>query len=226
VVRDLRQGKRTYKQLSQKHSISVSTIHRIAEAEGLTTKRTRTSATEIPEETYDSSNRKAALDRLMKSVDDQVSRGGQSSKQLLDLARAAKEISSARANEDKLSESYAEASLGGTQQHQNAEAFELVDCHQGGTPKHLGIYFGVLDWGEAIEAGEKEAAEEIRERVMEFCIEAGLHPSKVVLEKMLKKIKYDFGQEVAAQEKARERRRSPASLKGASEAEYSGEGRS
>jgi len=157
----------------------------------------------------------------MKSIDDQVAKGGQSTKQLLDLSKAAREVSSARANEDKLSESYAEASLGGTQQHQNAEAFELVDCHPNGTPKHLGIYFGVLDWAEAIEAGEKEAAEERAERVMETCIEAGLHPSKVDLEKMLKKINYDFGAEMAAQEKARERRRSPATK---AEAEYNGEG--
>ena len=77
VVKDLQKGNRTYKQLSQKHSISVSTIHRIAEAEGLTTKRTRTSATEIPEETYDGGRRRATLDRIMKSIDDQVARGGQ-----------------------------------------------------------------------------------------------------------------------------------------------------
>ena len=64
-------------------------------------RRTRTNPTEIPTETYDKEKRRATLDRIYRSIDEQVAKGGQSSKQLLDLARAAREVNSARANEDK-----------------------------------------------------------------------------------------------------------------------------
>ena len=100
VAQDVAKRKGSYEQIAKRHSISQATVSRIADEYGVGVKsRTlnRTAATEVPEETYDSSNRKAALDRLMHAVDSQIAAGGQSSKQLLDLARAAREISSLRA---------------------------------------------------------------------------------------------------------------------------------
>jgi len=135
ILNDLRKRQGTYQQLSRKHSVSVSTIHRIAEQEGLTNRRQRTSAVERPEHTYDKEKRVGVLDRILKSVEDTVSKGGLSSKQLLDISRAAKEVSAARQNEDRIDpesiaaqkpdeKGYVSAGLGDIKIHKDDPLFE------------------------------------------------------------------------------------------------------
>ena len=146
IIEALRRKNRTYAQLSREFSCSVSTIHRIAEAEGLTNRRARTSATEAvsKDDTYDKEKRVAVLDRILRSIDSQVGAGGQSTKQLLDLSRAAKEVSSARAAEDKLNpepdpfegkkdeRGYVDIGMGDLRIHESDPVLEdMVKIHRG-----------------------------------------------------------------------------------------------
>ena len=220
IVKDLKRGNRTYKQLSEKYSISLSTVHRLAEKEGLAYKRARTSPVAVtPDETYDSERRKATLDHIYKSIDDQVRKGGQSSKQLLDLARAAKEVNAARAGEDKLvdPDSLLEekrAKRGGLG---DAEVTKLVDLNAIGTPRHLEVYFATLDVQIAREAGNREEELEAVDRLREACEAHGFKEAEVDLEAMIQKIARDFQAQLARDEARRQKM-------GEGALEYSGEG--
>jgi len=222
IVADLKRGNRTYKQISEKYSISLSTVHRYAEREGLTTRRTRTAPVEVPpDHTYDRDRRKATLDRIYKSIDDQVSKGGQSSKQLLDLARAAKEVNSARANEDKLVDPDALEEKRRDRVAGGQEALKLVDLNSVGTPRHLEVYFATLDLAIAREAGKHEEAIEAEERLKDACAGFGFKEAEVDVEAMILKVDRDFHAQLEREEARREaRRRTSAKTEG----EFNGQG--
>jgi len=135
------------------------------------------------------------LDRIYKSIDDQVSKGGQSSKQLLDLARAAKEVNSARAAEDKLvdPDSLAleekRAKVGGDE---DGAVLKLVELNATGTPRHLDIYFATLDVSIAREAGKREEELEATDRLLEACAAHGFKEAEVDVDAMLAKLDRDF----------------------------------
>jgi hypothetical protein len=221
VAQDVAKRKGSYEQIAKRHSISQATVSRIPDEYGVGVKsrNNRTAATEVPEETYDSSNRKAALDRLMKSVDDQVSRGGQSSKQLLDLARAAKEISTARANEDKLVDPDLIEEKRRDRDGRGASALSLVDLNAMGTPKDLEIYFSVLDVQGARDNGDHEEATEAEKRVKDACAAHGFREGEIDIEAMLSKIDKDFHAQLAREEARKEARKQKKA-----EGEFNGQG--
>ena len=223
VAQDVAKRKGSYEQIAKRHSTSPATVSRIAAEYGVGARQrnNRTAATDIPEETYDSSNRKAALDRLMNAVDTQVAAGGQSSKQLLDLARAAREISSARANEDKLVDPELVDEKRRERGGSKASALSLVDLNAMGTPKNLEIYFSVLDVQIARDNGDHEEATEAEERVKEACAAHGFREGEIDIEAMLSKIDKDFRAQLDREEARREaRKRGSAKAEG----EFNGQG--
>ena len=188
---------------------------------GARQRNNRTAATDIPEETYDSSNRKAAPDRLMNAVDTQVAAGGQSSKQLLDLVRAAREISSARANEDKLVDPKLVDEKRRERGGSKASALSLVDLNAMGTPKNLEIYFSVRDVQIARDNGDHEEATEAEERVKEACAAHGFREGEIDIEAMLSNIDKDFHAQLAREEARKEARKQK---KAEAEGEFDGLG--
>jgi hypothetical protein len=228
VAQDVAKRKGSYEQIAKRHSTSPATVSRIAAEYGVGARQrnNRTAATDIPEETYDSSNRKAALDRLMNAVDTQVAAGGQSSKQLLDLARAAREISSARAKEDKLGDpdnlAAPQREKRGTEGGQ--EILKLVELTTLGVPKHLEIYFAALDIGVAREAGEHEKELEATGRLLDSCSALGFKASEVDVDAILAKIDRDFDAHLEREEARKQKMAEAKAPRDAEAPEYNGEG--
>jgi transposase-like protein len=100
IIRDIRARKMSYQSISKKHSVSVSTVSRLANELGLGRPQKKTQPGEVPEHSYDRTKRISALDRMLQSIDTMVERGGLSSKQIKDLAGAAKEVYATRRQED------------------------------------------------------------------------------------------------------------------------------
>ena len=170
--------------------MSISTVSRLAAENGLSSPRKRTPAVEVPEDSYDREQRKAVLDRMLHSIDKMVERGGLSSRQLKDLASAVKEVNASRSSLDTIPDPR-ETSF---KRYRGEEAYdELLGVDANGAPKHLGIYFGVLDIETARERGDNEEAEE---RVRAACLEAGMEESEIDFDKMLSKIRTDFEEDI------------------------------
>ena len=100
IERDIRAKKKSFRQISLDHSTSISTISRIGAELGLASPRKKTQPVEVPEHSYDRTKRISALDRMLNSIDTMVERGGLSSRQIKDLAGAAKEVYATRRAED------------------------------------------------------------------------------------------------------------------------------
>jgi transposase-like protein len=100
VIRDIRARKQSYQSISKKHSISVSTVSRLANEIGLGRPQKKTKPGDTPEHSYDRSQRISALDRMLNSIDKMVEQGGLSTSQLKDLASAASSVYATRRSED------------------------------------------------------------------------------------------------------------------------------
>jgi hypothetical protein len=109
ILNDIRSRSLSFQSISKKHRVSISTVSRLAAENGLASPRKRTPAVEKPEHSYDREQRKSVLDRMLHSIDRMVERGGLSSRQLKDLASAAKEIAASRRSEDTIPEGSASA---------------------------------------------------------------------------------------------------------------------
>jgi hypothetical protein len=221
IIRALQRKNRTYRQLSEDFSCSVSTIWRIAQDAGLSVRRTRTNPVEVPEETYDRAKRKSTLDRIYQSIDTEVSKGGLSSKQLLDLARAAREVNSARSAEDKLVDPDVVHERRRERGGGKASPLSLVDLNALGVPRDLEIYFAALDVQGAIEAGKPEEAMEAEERLKEACAAHGFKEAEIDIPAMLAKIDKDFRAHLEREEARRQARARPPKN---DEVQYNGEG--
>jgi transposase-like protein len=100
IIRDIRAKKQSYHSISKKHSISVSTVSRLANEIGLGRPQKKTKPGDTPEHSYDRTKRISALDRMLNSIDKMVEAGGLSTSQLKDLASAASSVFSTRRAED------------------------------------------------------------------------------------------------------------------------------
>jgi transposase-like protein len=107
IVADLRAGKRSWRAISADHNCSISTVSRTAAELGISSPRKRSKPVEKIDHSYDKTRRIAVLDKMLQSIEDQVSTGGLSSRQLFDLARSARELTTSRRGEDQLPESFA-----------------------------------------------------------------------------------------------------------------------
>src|SRR5919107_4168222 len=86
IIRDVRARHKSFQQISRDHSVSISTVSRIAAELGLSSPRKKTKPAEVPEQSYDRAQRISALDRIAHSIDTTVANGGLSSPLLEDLA--------------------------------------------------------------------------------------------------------------------------------------------
>src|ERR687890_423177 len=102
IVRDLRAGKKSMRSISVDHNCSISTVSKLAAELGLSSPRKRSKPVEQPDHSYDKGRRIAVLDKMLKSIEDQISAGGLNTKQLFDLARSARELTTSRRGEDQL----------------------------------------------------------------------------------------------------------------------------
>ena len=100
IIRDIRAKKQSFQAISRKHSVSISTVSKLAAELGLASPRKKTKPVDVPERSYDRAQRISALDRMLNSIETMVAGGGLSSRQLKDLAGAAKEVYATRRAED------------------------------------------------------------------------------------------------------------------------------
>jgi transposase-like protein len=100
IIRDIRARKQSYHSISKKHSISVSTVSRLANELGFGRPQKKTKPGDAPEHSYDRNKRISALDRMLNSIDKMIEQGGLSTAQLKDLASAASSVYATRRSED------------------------------------------------------------------------------------------------------------------------------
>jgi hypothetical protein len=182
ILNDIRSRSLSFQSISKKHRVSISTVSRLAAENGLTSPRKRSSAVERPEHSYDREQRKSVLDRMLHSIDKMVERGGLSSRQLKDLASAAKEIAASRRSEDTLPNGNVQPSRGPSD---GASYESLVSLHDDGTPKNIAALFALRDIEIARDAGDAEGEENAKERLREACRQAGLSDVDVPVDAMI-----------------------------------------
>jgi hypothetical protein len=214
ILNDIRSRSLSFQSISKKHRVSISTVSRLAAENGLSSPRKRSSAVEKPEHSYDREQRVSVLDKMLASIDRMVSRGGLSSRQLKDLAGAAKEVTATRRQEDTLP--YGIKSLESYRGKAGNEPSyaSLVSLDEKGTPRNIAALFATLDIEIARDADDAEGEETAKERLRETCREAGLSGDDVPFDEMIEAADKKFHEKhgSAQQEDA--------------EAEYNGEGRS
>jgi hypothetical protein len=182
ILNDIRSRSLSFQSISKKHRVSISTVSRLAAENGLTSPRKRSSAVEKPEHSYDREQRKSVLDRMLHSIDRMVERGGLSSRQLKDLASAAKEISASRRSEDTLPDGNVQPS----RSPGNEQSYEsLVSLHADGTPRNISALFALRDIEIARDAGDAEGEENAKERLRWACRQAGLGDVDVPIDAMI-----------------------------------------
>jgi hypothetical protein len=182
ILNDIRGRSLNFQSISKKHRVSISTVSRLAAENGLASPRKRSSAVEKPEHSYDREQRKSVLDRMLHSIDKMVERGGLSSRQLKDLASAAKEIAASRRSEDTVPNSNVQPSRGPSD---GASYESLVSLHADGTPKNIAALFALRDIEIARDAGDAEGEENAKDRLRQACVEAGLSDIDVPIDRMI-----------------------------------------
>ena len=192
LAADLRAGKKTFRSISVDHNCSISTVSKLAAELGLSSPRKKSKPTEQPDHSYDKPRRIAVLDRMLKSIEDTIAAGGLNTKQLFDLARSARELTTSRRGEDMLPDGSAldgqENSLRGSR----ADYTSLVGLNERGVPRNLEIHFGLLDLQGARVEGNEEKARDIEDRVRNACRKAGLPEHEINFDAMIKELDKDF----------------------------------
>ena len=183
IIRDLRAAKKSMRSISVDHSVSISTVSKIAAELGLSSPRKRSKPVQPPDHSYDKSRRIAVLDMMLKGIEDQIRAGGLNSKQLFDLARSARELTTSRRGEDQLPDALEgqETSL----RKGEADYATLVSLRPNGTPRNIAALFALRDLEIARDAGDAEGEESAKDRVRAACVEAGLSPINVPFDQMI-----------------------------------------
>src|SRR5919112_2195082 len=185
IVKDLRAAKKSMRSISVDHNCSISTVSKIASELGIPSRRGRKSKpTEQPDHSYDKQRRIAVLDRMLKSIEDTIASGGLNTRQLFDLARSARELTTSRRGEDQLPDA-----LGGREAEDSrgskADYTSLVSLHPNGSPKNIAALFSTLDIQVARDAGDADGVESAKDRLREACLAAGLSPISVPFDQMI-----------------------------------------
>src|SRR5919112_962808 len=184
LVADLRAGKKTFRSISVDHNCSISTVSKLAAELGLSSPRKKSKPTEQPDHSYDKPRRIAVLDRMLKSIEDTIAAGGLNTKQLFDLARSARELTTSRRGEAQLPDAIdVDSSARG---NGGVDPLSLVEVDDEGVPKNLQVYFSVLDIEIARDRGDEEGALAAEERVREAMKGAGFKDSEIDIDTMIK----------------------------------------
>jgi hypothetical protein len=185
IVRDLRAGKKSMRSVSVDHNCSISTVSKIAAELGISSPRGKKSSPfEQPDHSYDKGRRIAVLDKMLKSIEDTISAGGLNTKQLFDLARSARELTTSRRGEDQLPDALGvDSSASG---NRAVDPLSLVEVNDEGVPENLQVYFSVLDVETARCSGDEEGALAAEERVREAMKRAGFKDSEIDIDQLIK----------------------------------------
>ncbi len=184
IVRDLRAAKKSMRSISVDHNCSISTVSKLAAELGLSSPRKRSKPAQQPDHSYDKPRRIAVLDRMLKSIEDTIAAGGLNTKQLFDLARSARELTTSRRGEDQLPDALdVDSSVRG---NGGVDPLSLVEVNDEGVPKNLQVYFSVLDIEIARNSGDEEGALAAEERVREAMKGAGFKDSEIDIDAMIK----------------------------------------
>lgn len=188
LVADLRAGKKTFRSISVDHNCSISTVSKIAAELGLSSPRKKSKPTEQPDHSYDKSRRIAVLDRMLKSIEDTIASGGLNTKQLLDLARSARELTTSRRGEDQLPDALdvdGGTSGAGRLPAREEDYDDLVKLYDDRVPRNIPVLFAVHDLEQAQLDGDEEAQEAAKERIRTGCRRAGLSDVDVPYSRMI-----------------------------------------
>jgi hypothetical protein len=185
IVRDLRAKKKSMRSISVDHDCSISTVSKIAAELGISSPRGKKSRpVEQPDHSYDKGRRIAVLDKMLKSIEDAISAGGLNTKQLFDLARSARELTTSRRGEDQLPDALGvDSSASG---NRAVDPLSLVEVNDEGVPENLQVYFSVLDVETARCSGDEEGALAAEERVREAMKRAGFKDSEIDIDQLIK----------------------------------------
>jgi hypothetical protein len=121
---------------------------------------------------------------MLKSIEDTIAAGGLNTKQLFDLARSVRELTTSRRGEDQLPDALDVDSS--TRGFGASDPLSLVEVDDKGVPKNLQVYFSVLDVEVARDRGDEEGALAAEERVREAMKEAGFKDSEIDIDAMIK----------------------------------------
>ena len=135
--------------------------------------------------------------------------------QIFDLSHAAREIATARRSEDTLPDPL-ETPRGKSFASDGASYESLVSLHDNGVPKNIAALFALRDIEIARDAGDAEGEENVKDRLRQACVEAGLSDVDVPIDAMIALAEKQHDEKYGSSE---------AQAKDA-EAEYQGEGRS
>jgi hypothetical protein len=184
IEKDLRAGKKSMRSISVDHNCSISTVSKLAAELGLSSPRKRSKPAQQPDHSYDKPRRIAVLDRMLKSIEDTIAAGGLNTKQLFDLARSARELTTSRRGEDQLPDALdVDSSARG---NRGVDPLSLVEVNDEGVPKNLQVYFSVLDIEIARDRGDGEGALAAEERVREAMKGAGFKDSEIDIDALIK----------------------------------------
>jgi hypothetical protein len=115
---------------------------------------------------------------MLNSIDQMVERGGLSTKQIRDLAGAAREAYGTRRAEDIEPEPAPLGALSGKSATSKQELLaDLVGIDARGVPKFVDFHFAVLDYGSALEAkpgADQEAVDEAWSRLVSMARSYGI----------------------------------------------------
>src|SRR5919112_3971048 len=188
IEKDLRAGKKSMRSISVDHNCSISTVSKLAAELGLSSPRKRSKPAQQPDHSYDKPRRIAVLDRMLKSIEDTIAAGGLNTKQLFDLARSARELTTSRRGEDQLPDALDVD--GGTSGAGRLPAREedydaLVELYSDRTPKNIEVLFAVFDVEQARLEGNAEDEESALERVKAGVRKAGLSDAGIPIDRMI-----------------------------------------
>ena len=174
--------------ISVDHSVSISTVSKIAAELGLSSPRKRSKPVEQPDHSYDKGRRIAVLDLALKSIEDQIRAGGLNTKQIFDLARSARELTTSRRGEDQLPDALDVDSGARVPRFpgQESDYTALVRLRDDGVPVNLEVLFATHDVEGARLTGDKELEESAMERVKAGVRKAGLADVDVPIEAMIR----------------------------------------
>ena len=184
IEKDLRAGKKSMRSISVDHNCSISTVSKLAAELGLSSPRKRSKPAQQPDHSYDKPRRIAVLDRMLKSIEDTIAAGGLNTKQLFDLARSARKLTTSRRGEDQLPDALDVGSS--VRGNGGVDPLSLVEVNDEGVPKNLQVYFSVLDVEVARDRGDEEGALAAEDRVREAMKEAGFKDSEIDIDAMIK----------------------------------------
>ena len=189
LVADLRAGKKTFRSISVDHNCSISTVSKIASELGLSSPRKKSKPVQPPDHSYDKSRRIAVLDLALKSIEDQIRGGGLNTKQIFDLARSARELTTSRRGEDQLPDALdgdgVTSGAGRLPKGREEDYDALVELYSDRTPKNIEVLFAVFDVEQARLEGNAEDEESALERVKAGVRKRGLPDVDVPIDRMI-----------------------------------------